>query len=281
MLSIVILTYNSSSSIERTLKSLAELSNDLHVVDSFSTDNTIDICRRYGCHIVQRPFKNYADQRNWAIDNLPLRYSWQLHVDADEELERDAVYAIQGLDLAQSAFDGYMLGRKLVFMGRTLRFGPLALTWHCRLFRSGYGRCEDRLYDQHFVCKGRLTQLRAYMLDHQEQSLSEWTARHNRWSDMEAQDILQGTGIAGERQIEARGLGNVIERKRYAKARYYQLPLFWRAFAYFFYRYFLRLGFLDGREGLIFHSLQAFWFRFLVDAKIFEELHTDPAAMEK
>ncbi|MFK4489228.1 glycosyltransferase family 2 protein [Bradyrhizobium sp. USDA 336] len=281
MLSIVILTYNSSSSIERTLKSLVILSDDIHIVDSFSTDDTLAICSRYNCQVVQRPFKNYADQRNWAIDNLPLKHPWQMHVDADEELEPESARIIRELDLTRSEFDGYILGRRMVFMGRTLKYGPLALTWHCRLFRVGYGRCEDRLYDQHFVCKGRLKQLRAFMLDHQEQSLSEWTVRHNRWSDMEAHDILQGTGIAQEGQIQAKSLGNVIERKRYAKARYYEFPLFWRAFAYFFYRYFLRLGFLDGREGLIFHSLQAFWFRFLVDAKIFEKLHTNSAGTEK
>lgn len=281
MFSVIVLTFNSASTIERTLEPLRAISDDIHVVDSFSADNTAEVCERLGCKVVQHPFKNYADQRNWAIDNLALKYPWQMHIDADEQLEPDAVRLIRGLDLSTSQADGYILGRKLVFMGRTLKYGPLALTWHCRLFRTGYGRCEDRLYDQHFVCKGKVVKLPAYMLDHQDQSLSEWTARHNRWSDLEAQDVVQTSGLPRAGEVQAKGIGNIIERKRFAKAQYYRLPLFWRAFAYFLYRYIIRLGFLDGTEGLVFHSLQAFWFRFLVDAKIYEQSQSSIAAKGK
>ncbi|HUG46685.1 MAG TPA: FkbM family methyltransferase [Sphingomicrobium sp.] len=268
-LSVVILTFNSEASIDRTLRALAGLSDDIHVVDSFSTDGTVAICRRYGAKIHQRPFLHYADQRNWAIDNLPLRHDWQLHVDADEELTPELQQKIRELDFPGGPFSGYMVGRKIVFFGRTLRFGGIARTWHYRLFRRGFGRCEERLYDQHYVPSGKVGKIKAFILDHQEQSLSAWTTSHNRWSDMEALEVSSGD-LSPEGQIVPNIAGTPIERKRYLKSRYYRLPLLLRAFLYFTYRYLFLLGFADGRPGFIYHVLQGFWFRFLVDAKLYE-----------
>jgi glycosyltransferase involved in cell wall biosynthesis len=270
MISFILLTYNSSKSIERTLRPLSSLSDDIHVVDSFSTDDTIALCQNRNCRTIQRRFLNYSNQRNWAIENLSLRYSWQMHVDADEELEDELVRVIGKLDLQATPLDGYMVGRKVVFMGRVLRHGSIAVTWHNRLFKTGYGRCENRLYDQHFVCKGRVGVLNAFMLDHQEDRLSEWTSRHNRWSDLEAEEVATARATGEDERVLAKQDGNAIEQRRYYKARYYMAPLFLRATAYFFYRYVICMGFLDGKEGLIYHVLQGFWFRFLVDAKIYE-----------
>ena len=270
-LSIVLLTFNSAASIGRTIRSLKGLSDDIHVVDSFSSDDTIAICEAAGCKVIQHPFANYSAQRNWAIDNLPLAHDWQLHVDADEELTPALRSAIAAIDLDRADADGYIVGRKIVFMGKVLRFGAIAKTWHYRLFRAGYGRCEDRLYDQHFVSKGRVKRIAAFMLDHQENSIGDWTARHNRWSDMEAEEMsAEDATLPREGQVKADPRGDAIARKRYAKGMYYRMPLCWRAFGYTFYRYVLRLGFLDGQPGFIYHMLQGFWFRLLVDAKLIE-----------
>lgn len=270
-LSAVILTFNSSASITRTIRAILPLTTTIHVVDSYSQDNTLEICREFGCQIVQHPFENYAAQRNWAIDTLDLPGEWQLHVDADEELTPDLQRAIAAIDLSDPYTDGYILGRKLVFMGQTLRFGGIAKTWHYRLFRRGFGRCEDRLYDQHFVSTGNVRRIKAFMLDHQEMTLSDWTARHNRWSDAEAAEIgVEYPRSPSKRQIVPSMGGDAIARRRYAKQTYYRLPMFWRAAAYAIYRYILCGGFLDGKRGFIYHMLQGFWFRLLVDAKLFE-----------
>jgi hypothetical protein len=142
-------------------------------------------------------------------------------------------------------------------------------TWHMRLFRSGAGRCEDRKYDQHFILtSGTCGQLAGAMVDDVRMPLSEWTARHNRWADAEVAE-LGSQETAGRLQPDARG--NPAQRKRYLRQKYNQLPLFVRPFCLFAYRYFFRLGFLDGIEGFIFWVLQTFWFRFLVDAKIWEK----------
>ena len=157
-----------------------------------------------------------------------------------------------------------------VFPGRFLGSddGAMSPTWHLRLFRTGVGRCEDRTYDQHFLLKsGTSGKLQGAMVDDIQMPLTEWTARHNRWSDSEA-DEVDNKETSGRVAPDARG--NPAQRKRFLRQKYYRLPLFVRAFALFVYRYFFRLGFLDGTEGLIFWVLQSFWYRFLVDAKIWE-----------
>jgi hypothetical protein len=142
-----------------------------------------------------------------------------------------------------------------------------------RLFRTGKGRCELREYDQHFFCTGTTARLQGPMLDDIRMSLSEWTLRHNRWSDAEARELM-GQSIEG--RIASNAAGNVVERKRYLRSQYDRAPLFLRAFALFFYRYIVKLGFLDGIEGLIFCVLQTLWFRFLVDAKLLEAKRSAP-----
>jgi hypothetical protein len=144
-------------------------------------------------------------------------------------------------------------------------------TWHLRLFRTGVGRCEDRKYDQHFLLKsGTSGRLAGTLVDDIRMPLTEWVARHNRWADGEVAELdIQET--SGRVQPEA--LGNPAERKRFLRQKYNRMPLFVRSFALFFYRFVLRFGFLDGTEGFIFWVLQTFWFRFLVDAKIWEKRH--------
>jgi glycosyltransferase involved in cell wall biosynthesis len=266
--SVVILAYNSVDTLGTTLAQAQQISDDLHVVDSFSTDETVELSQQHGAQVVQHAFESYGAQRNWAIDHLPLRYPWQLHLDADERLTPELVASIQALP-ENSAESGFLISRLVQFLGRQMRHGGMSPTWHLRLFRNGAGRCEERKYDQHFyLTQGSAGQLQGYMIDEIHMSLSEWTARHNRWSDAEVMEQTQA--IDGVR-IQPRFWGNAVERKRFLRGLYNGAPLFLRPYALFFYRYFLRLGFLDGWEGFIFWTLQTFWFRFLIDAKLFEQ----------
>lgn len=272
-ISVIILTFNSERTIAGTLESARRISDDIHVVDSFSTDETIQILKRYDVKLVQRPFENYGAQRNWAIDNLPLKCNWELHLDADERLTDELVAQINTLKQNFPAeIDGYYVPRLTYFMGRPIRHGGHYPIWHMRLFRRGKGRCEDRLYDQHFYVDGKTSRLSGAMIDDMRMSLSEWVTRHNRWADAEVRELCEG---GGEGRIEPAARGNPVQRKRYHRKLYDRLPLFVRPFLLFIYKYFLRLGFLDGKEGLIFFVLQTFWFRFLVDAKLFEKRRND------
>jgi glycosyltransferase involved in cell wall biosynthesis len=269
--SIIILTFNSELSITETLQSVASLSDDIHIVDSFSTDHTLEIARSFGANVVQHAFENYGAQRNWAIASMPLKYSWQLHLDADEHLSPELFREIAALPEVPS-ISGYFLPRMMTFLGRSIRHGGMCPTWHMRLFRSGLGRCEARRYDQHFyVTDGQTARLKGLMIDDIRMPLTEWTARHNRWSDAEVEEL---SAKRTEDRVQGKFAGNPIEQKRLLRGFYNRTPLFVRPLALFFYRYFLRLGFLDGAEGFIFYVLQTFWFRFLVDAKIFERTQT-------
>lgn len=264
--SVIILTFNSSSSLEATLASIKDLTDDIHVIDSGSTDATVDIARSAGAKVMYHPFENYGSQRNWAIDNVPIKYSWQLHLDADERITdklRDEILRLS----EDTNYSGFFIPRFLQFLGRVLRHGGMSPTWHMRLFRSGEGRCEDREYDQHFYCNGATLNLRNPMIDDVRMSLSEWTSRHNRWADAEVREILNGKT---EGRVQGKLRGNLVEKKRFLRGGYDRMPHFLRAFLLFIYRYFIRLGFLDGMEGSIFWVLQTFWFRFLVDAKLYE-----------
>lgn len=264
--SVVILTFNSSTSLPATLDSVIGLTDDLYIIDSGSTDNTVSIAQSRGATVLHHPFESYGAQRNWAIENISLRHPWQLHLDADERLTPQLAAEIAALPEA-SEIAGYYLPRFLQFMGRILQHGGMSPTWHMRLFRTGMGRCEAREYDQHFFCTGPTAQLRGSMIDDIRMPLTEWTARHNRWADAEVREMLRGETTG---RIAGKLAGNVVEKKRFLRDIYNNTPYFVRPVGLFIYRYLLRLGFLDGMEGFIFYVLQTFWFRFLVDAKLYE-----------
>jgi hypothetical protein len=167
------------------------------------------------------------------------------------------------------AVDGFLLRKRTVFMGRWIKHGGHYPAYHLRLFRVTRGRCEERLYDQHFLVDGAVGQLEHDYIDVLTSDLSSWTVRHARWADLEAREIM--TSRSDREQVRAAFWGTPIQRRRWLRQRlFYRFPLFVRPFAYWFYRYFLRLGFLDGPEGLVFHFLQACWYRFLVDANVYE-----------
>ncbi|MGA9671664.1 MAG: glycosyltransferase family 2 protein [Terracidiphilus sp.] len=264
--SIVILTFNSVDSVSETLTRAQAISDDIHIVDSGSTDGTLELVEKSQAHVHHRNFISYSDQRNWAITTLPLRYSWQLHLDADESMSATLQQEIRSLP-ENPEVEGFFIKRYLRFLGRVLRHN-LAPTWHMRLFQTGRGRCETREYDQHFYCQGATSQLKGEMIDDITMSLSEWTARHNRWSDAEVRELLSK---GNSERIKGNISGNIVERKRFYRGIYDRSPLLFRAIALFFYRYIVKGGFLDGKEGFIFCILQCLWFRFLVDAKLVEK----------
>ena len=268
--SVIILAYNSEETIAKTMDTALRVSDDVHVVDSFSADATPRLVQNRGINFVQHEFVNYAVQRNWAIDTLPLKYSWELHLDADEYLSDKLVEELRNLNenVNRPGLNGYHVPRLTRFLGRHIRHGGMFPIWHMRLFRHGKARCENREYDQHFVVAGTTGKLDGPIVDDMRMPLSEWVQRHNRWSDAEVRELRQ-TERTGY-QIRPRLMGNPIEKKRYFRGMYNRSPRFARVFVLFVYRYLLRGGFLDGKEGLIFFVLQA-WYRFMVDAKLYEK----------
>jgi glycosyltransferase involved in cell wall biosynthesis len=272
--SLIVLTYNEEVNIEQTLESVRDWVGEIIVVDSFSTDRTLEICRAYTDKIYQHPFENQAKQFNWALDNVPIAHEWVMRLDADERVTPELAEELCHLLPTLSAeVTGLFMKRRVFFMGRWIRHGDYYPLWFLRIFRKGAGRYEE-LTEEHIVLsKGQTLRLANDFIDENRKGLSFWVDKHNHWSIGEMLDMLayQGQGELPCATVEPSLFSTQEKQRRWLKARVYaRLPLFSRAFLYFFYRYILRLGFLDGKEGLIFHFLQGFWYRFLVDAKIYE-----------
>lgn len=269
----IILTFNEERNIERCLNSLSGLTTDIVIVDSFSTDDTLKICEAHHCRIYQHAFVNHALQFNWALDEVPLAGPWLLRLDADEVLPDRLVSELQELAGASGPdVTGIYLNRRMYFMNRWLRHGGLYPHYILRAFRRGAGRYEEKTEEHLVLTAGRAVYARHdFLEDNRQNHLKFWLRKHDDLSDGEIRDTLLETQDP-ERDLRPRLFGSKVERTRWLKTRVYaRSPLFLRAFGYFVYRYLFRFGFLDGVPGLIFHVLQAFWYRFYIDARIYEE----------
>lgn len=272
---IIILTFNSIASINKVIDSCKGIASRILVVDSFSSDQTVDIATSLGCEVVQHKFENYSKQRNWAQVYAKIEpEDWVLHLDSDEVISSELAASIRvAIADAPKEIDGYLVRRLSYFLNRPIRFGHINPSWHLRLFKASKGFCEDRLYDQHFVVPGKTKKLKGLLLDLQLTTIENWTASHNRWSSAEALEVfLQSQSKENQAQTLPASLrGDLRMQKRWLKNHlYYRSPPLLRTLVFFIYSYFLRLGFLDGQAGLIYHILQVFWFRFLTDSKIIE-----------
>jgi len=271
-LTVVILTYNEESNIGELLDSIKDITSDIFVVDSYSNDKTISILEKNRINYLQHPFESYSKQRNWAQENEPFCNNWILHLDADELVTVELLQWLQNdFNNEKEEFDGFMFSRRIFFLGRWIKHGGQYPNYHLRLYKKQIGRCENKLYDQHFVLKeGDLKKIvNADICNIVAKDIDDLILSHNKWASFEARDIVAKSEYSDV--VEPKMLGTPIERKRWLKNNVFQRsPHFLRGFMYFVYRYFFRLGFIDGKEGLIFHVLQGFWFRFLIDAKVYE-----------
>jgi glycosyltransferase involved in cell wall biosynthesis len=277
-LSVIILTQDEEENLPLALASLRGLRAEVFVVDSGSTDRTREIARAAACRVVEHPLESQAQQLNWALDHLPIATPWVMRLDADErltpELAQELANRLPGLTEDAT---GLLVKRRVYFWGRWIRHGGYYPTWLLRIWRNGRARCEQRWMDEHMVVDGgRSLRLDHDIIDENHKGLTFWTDKHNRYADREVRDLL----ALQERSRTAIKLDGQPGSRRWLKEHLYgRTPLLWRAGAYWFFRYVLRLGFLDGRPGLVFHFLQGFWYRFLVDAKLLELQHAQARAI--
>lgn len=272
MLTVVILTKDEERHIARAISSVRDLASQILIMDSGSTDETVQIAQSLGAVVQSNPWTNYARQFNHALDLLPDGTGWVMRLDADEVVSPSLAREIaEQLPRLADDIEGVTIGRRMSFMGRPIRHGGVFPIRVLRIFRHGAGRCEDRWMDEHIKVSGPVARLKGEILDDNLNSLSWWTAKHNSYASREVVDLLNLKHGFMTHDSVAGLAGGQAGLKRWLKERLYvRLPSGLRAFAYFFWRYVLRLGFLDGREGLAFHVLQGFWYRFLVDAKLAE-----------
>ncbi|HUZ13464.1 MAG TPA: glycosyltransferase family 2 protein [Caulobacteraceae bacterium] len=271
-LAVMVLTYDEEVHIGRALRSVASIARELVVIDSGSTDRTVEIAKGLGARVLSHPFVNQARQFQWGLDNAGLSSGWVMRLDADEVIEPDLAAEIERrLPELPAAVAGVILNRKHIFMGRWIRHGGRYPMLLLRIWRNGAARVEDRWMDEHVVLdRGATVRFKGGFADVSLHDLSHFIDKHNRYATREAIEVVM-------RKYEpppfrhASPLTGQARLKRNIKERIYNaLPFPFAALCYLFYRYFLRLGFLDGVEGLIYHVLQGGWYRFLVGAKTTE-----------
>lgn len=270
----VVLVKNEALHLERCLTSIKDTASEIVVIDSGSTDGSREIARSLGARVFERPFKNYADQFQWAIDNAELTAEWIFRLDADEYLEDDLKRELRAkLGKLPSDVSGIRIRLKRIFFGKWVRHGGCTLRL-LRLWRRGVGRIEQRWMDEHIVIdSGRVIDFNGRFVDHNLGSLDYFTEKHNAYATREAMDaVINSESLfddfdtltnSGTRD------GNWLKKSIKEKI-YYKIPPLVAATAYFIYRYFVRCGFLDGYWGAYYHFLQGFWYRILVAGKIEE-----------
>lgn len=274
-LTVVILTFNEELHIHRAIESAWKVAREVIIVDSFSTDRTVQIAMESGAQVLQNPFVNQAQQFQWAMDHDHVRTVWTMRMDADEYLTEALVAEItQKLPGLEKGISGVVLKRQVHFMGKWIRHGGYYPVHLLRIWQTGHARIEQRWMDEHtLLTQGTAITFKHDFIDENLNSLTWWTAKHNDYATREAIDILNTKyQFVEEQHTGGETLSDhQVQTKRWYKTNFYlRMPLFLRAFLYFQFRYWIKLGFLDGKKGLVWHFLQAFWYRFLVDAKILQ-----------
>ena len=282
-LTVVILTKNEERNLRKCIESFRGIAKRFVIVDSFSTDKTELLCNDLdkelrkigsGLDFYKNKWVDYATQLNWGLTMTNITTEWSMRMDADEELTEDLAPEINsGLDALPADINGVILRRRLIFMGRWIKHGGRYPEFLLRIFRTGKAYCEHKIMDEHMILsEGRAVTFRHDLIDNNQKDLEWWTAKHNWYSSREVLDHQMTSENRTDRSLESSGrsTAQAALKRRIKNSRYYKLPKFMRAHLYFIYRYYFKLGFLDGREGKIFHFLQAYWYRFLVDAKMYQ-----------
>lgn len=273
-ISVIILTYNEEMHIRRCLENVNRFASHIFVVDCFSTDKTVEIAESLGATVVQHTWPgNQAEQFNWALDNLNIDTNWILRLDADEYVTDELIDELYGkLPHLSDQVSAVVLPLGRAFLGRILKHGIVNGIKMIRLFRVGKVRYEIRLMDEHLkVLEGDIVSFNGKFIDDNRDSLKHFIDKHNNYSSREAALLLDAEyEITKINEKDDSTFCQDVQQKRLQKQRYASYPLFWRAFGYFIYRYFVKLGFLDGKEGFLWDFLQGWWYRTLVDAKVFE-----------
>lgn len=271
----IILTKDEEKHIERCIRSLQGVCEEVLVIDCYSKDNTKAIAESLGAKVYEHPWKNYATQFNWGLHNCPITADWVWRIDADEFLDKGLGQNVKkAISECGDDVNGIYVRKRIDFMGRPLMHGGWYPSYHLKVWRRGHGECENRWMDEHIrIFDGRaITVEQGDQVDANLNNLTWWMDKHNGYATREMADMLMMEyGLdASAQEVVPKFFGTEEQRKRWLKVKYIKAPLFMRPFINFMIRYVLKAGFLDGKEGFIWHFLQGFSYRFLVDAKIFE-----------
>lgn len=270
-LTTIILTYNEEKNIQACIESVKSISKRIIVLDSYSNDKTMEIAKKMGADTYSRKFVSQSDQFRYALDNLQISTKWVMKFDADERLTIESSKEIDDIcnNNMETDINGIVLRFEVNFLGKKLKHGGIYPFRKLVVFKNGQGKIENKKMDEHIVIKeGKSVEAKFDSLHEDYKDLTTWIDKHNKYSSREVLDYSEQQITNSDSVL----LDNKAKIKRFLKYKlYYKLPMGLRARLYYYYRYYLLLGFLDGKEGQIFAFLQAYWYRYLVDAKMYEK----------
>lgn len=271
-LSAIILCRNEQKNIENCLKSIKDLCNEIIIVDSFSRDSTLEIVKKYTNIVYQHNYESHPQQWIWILNNINTKNEWIFALDADFVVTEKLKHILRRIPFTSDhRVDGYYVRHKQIFRGRWIKYGGCYPAYWLRIFkRSKVKVDEEELVDVHFYIEGITEKLECDIIEDNknEYNISFWIYKQNRFSSRYAREEIAYRKKGKIFLTKPNLFGMPNQRILFLKMIWYKLPLYLRPFLYFFYRYFIRLGFLDGKQGFIYHFLQGFWYRFLVDIKI-------------
>lgn len=273
--SFIILTYNEDVHLPRLLQSIAGLNAPVFILDSGSTDRTIEVGKGFGAVFMQHPFENHPKQWDFALKNFPVQTPWVICLDADQVVTPELKHnLINFREDDHTGIDGIYFNRKNFFKGKWIKHGGYYPFYLLKMIRFGVGYSDiNENMDHRFVVHGKTTIWKdGYLLEEnlKENNIGFWIDKHNRYSDLVAQEEVERMALARAQTVKPDFWGSPDERTAWRKQLWWKLPRYVRPLLYFTQRMIFQLGILDGRTGIIFHFLQGFWFRLIVDIKIDE-----------
>lgn len=262
----IILTKNEEVNIGDCIESIKKVVKRIVVIDSYSTDKTIEIAKKYGAEVYRHSFENYAKQYNYGVEVARIKTIWTLRIDADERFTPDSAKELEKICNAniKTNVNGIILRFKKNFLGKDLYHGGVYPWKKMNCYKTKYGSIENRNMDEHIILSsGKTIEMKQDCLHFDFKNLEYFINKHNWYSSRETVDYFE--------HLEKKKSKSELDFKTWLKMRvYYKLPLGMRAHVYYIYRYYILGGFLDGKPGKIYAFLQAYWYRYLVDAKIYE-----------
>lgn len=268
---IVILTKNEEVNLKDCLESVKGFAKRCVVVDSYSTDKTEEIARQGGADFYEHKFENYARQFNWALDNTNITTKWTFRLDADERLTPELCDELRGImkEHADDDVNGVTMEAWLYFLGRKMKHGGPQKR-KLMLFKTGMAHVEDRKMDEHTILSSGTSIFAKNKFIHYDfKNMTAWTNKMNWYATREMQDYFEYKEGKVAKIEEKDAAISAVRNMKFGV--YYKFPLFIRCWLMFFFTYVFQLGFLDGKEGFVYHYMYHRWYRTLVDAKILEQ----------
>ncbi|MXV17108.1 glycosyltransferase family 2 protein [Hufsiella ginkgonis] len=273
--SFIILTYNEECHLPGLFNAISGLNAPVYVLDTGSTDRTLDLCEQFGAITAVHPFYNHPVQWQVALDLFPVNTPWIIGLDADQRPDKELFDSLRAFrDEDYPAINGIYFRRRYFFKGKWIRFGGCYPMYQLKMFRRGAGYSDlNENTDHRFVVHGRSVNWKNGFLvedNQKDRVISFWIQKHNRYSDLFAQEEIERRELIRVQVIKPGLYGTPDQRRALLKLLWWKLPRYIRPGLYFIFRLIFQLGILDGRTGILYHFLQAFWFRLLVDIKIGE-----------